>query len=57
LDDLPVELLRRTVDAFFATVVLVDLVDFVGMISLGWLGWVVFWGKVQRKAPAVTPNV
>ena len=32
-DDLPVELLFRTVDAFFATVGLVDFVDLVAMGS------------------------
>ncbi len=34
-DDLPVELLFSTVDAFLATVTLVDLVDLVAMVSLG----------------------
>jgi hypothetical protein len=35
LDDLPVAVLRRTVDAFFATTALVLLVGFVAMVSLG----------------------
>jgi hypothetical protein len=34
-DDFPVEVLFRTVDAFFATIGLVDFVDLVAMRSLG----------------------